>query len=102
MFSYFLKKNLGPAQAMEVLLRNQPLSAEEAFSLGLITRIVAEDELEAQCLAQLDRIREFPHHSAADIRLLVQPDLNQIRHHIDKAVERAWNSLLLQQQSATG
>jgi len=38
---------IGPKRAMEMLLTGEPLKAEEARTLGLVNRVVAESDLEA-------------------------------------------------------
>jgi 2-(1,2-epoxy-1,2-dihydrophenyl)acetyl-CoA isomerase len=46
--SYFMTKLLGPAKTLELYLLSERLTAQEAVRLGLITRLVADDELETR------------------------------------------------------
>ncbi len=46
--SYFLPRLVGLRRAQELMLTNRTLSAEEARDLGLVTRVVSDDELQAQ------------------------------------------------------
>jgi len=46
--SYFLPRLVGLRRAQELMLTNRTLNAVEACDLGLVTRLVADDELEQQ------------------------------------------------------
>jgi 2-(1,2-epoxy-1,2-dihydrophenyl)acetyl-CoA isomerase len=46
--SYFLPRLVGLRRAQELMLTNRTLSAVEACDLGLVTRVVADDELQLQ------------------------------------------------------
>jgi 2-(1,2-epoxy-1,2-dihydrophenyl)acetyl-CoA isomerase len=46
--SYFLPRLVGLRKAQELMLTNRTLSAAEAGELGLVTRVVADDELRQQ------------------------------------------------------
>lgn len=46
--SYFLPRLVGLRKAQELMLTNQTLSAQEACALGIVTRVVADDDLAAQ------------------------------------------------------
>ena len=43
--SYFLTQLVGTAQARELYFTGRPVAADEAFSLGLVNRVVADEEL---------------------------------------------------------
>ncbi|MBE3563739.1 MAG: enoyl-CoA hydratase/isomerase family protein [Hydrogenibacillus schlegelii] len=47
---YFLVQHIGLKRAMELILRGEPLSAEAALALGLYTRVVEREALEALTL----------------------------------------------------
>jgi 2-(1,2-epoxy-1,2-dihydrophenyl)acetyl-CoA isomerase len=44
--TYFLPRLVGPARAMEILLQGKVFGAEEAAQAGLVTRVVAAEELD--------------------------------------------------------
>ncbi len=46
--SYFLPRLVGLRKAQELMLTNQTLGAQEACALGMVTRVVADDDLAAQ------------------------------------------------------
>jgi 2-(1,2-epoxy-1,2-dihydrophenyl)acetyl-CoA isomerase len=43
--TYLLPRAVGPRRAAELFLTNRRLSAEEALAAGLVTRVLADDEL---------------------------------------------------------
>jgi len=47
---------VGPAVALEILLEGRVFGAQEAFDKGLVQRVVADDEVEAEARAAADRI----------------------------------------------
>lgn len=47
---------LGPARAKQFLLTGDPLTADEAFRIGLVNRVVAPESLEAEALAFAGRL----------------------------------------------
>jgi 2-(1,2-epoxy-1,2-dihydrophenyl)acetyl-CoA isomerase len=51
--TWFLPRLVGPARAAELALLNEPLSAEDALRLGLVSRVVPADRLldEARAMA---------------------------------------------------
>jgi 2-(1,2-epoxy-1,2-dihydrophenyl)acetyl-CoA isomerase len=56
--AWFLTKLVGPAKAMELLLENTTLSAQTAREIGLINRVVPDNELRASALAWATLIAE--------------------------------------------
>jgi 2-(1,2-epoxy-1,2-dihydrophenyl)acetyl-CoA isomerase len=46
--SYFLPRLVGLRKAQELMLTNRTLSAQEACTLGMVTRVVTDDDLAAQ------------------------------------------------------
>ncbi len=49
---------IGPANAMEILLEGQIFGAERAYDMGLVNRVVPDDELEAEVTATAARIAD--------------------------------------------
>ena len=47
---------VGPVIAYEILVEGRVFDAEEAFQKGLVTRIVADEEVESETLPTVDRI----------------------------------------------
>lgn len=57
---YFLAQNVGLLRAKELVLSGRRLSADEALELGLVTRVVAAEVLEAEALAFAATLAEGP------------------------------------------
>jgi enoyl-CoA hydratase/carnithine racemase len=49
---------VGPAAAREILLEGEVFGAERARSLGLVNRVVPDDQVEAEAYASAKRIAE--------------------------------------------
>jgi enoyl-CoA hydratase/carnithine racemase len=49
---------IGRAAALEILVEGRMLGADEAYAKGLLTRLVADDELEAETAATVRRIAD--------------------------------------------
>lgn len=58
--SVALSRNMGPKQAMEMLLTGDFISADEAHARGLVNRVVAPDVLDAEVARLVDRILAKP------------------------------------------
>ena len=60
-----LSRNMGPKQAMEMLLTGDFIGADEAQRRGLVNRVVAEDALDAELASLVDRILGKPREAIA-------------------------------------
>ena len=58
--SYFLSKLIGTARAREMYYLGAPLDADEAARLGVVSRVVPDDELAAVTMAVAARIAQGP------------------------------------------
>ena len=58
--SVALSRNMGPKQAMEMLLTGDFISADEAQARGLVNRVVAPDALDAEVARMVGRIVAKP------------------------------------------
>ena len=56
--SVILPHAIGHKRALEMILTGDPLSAQDAHRLGLVNRLVAEDQLEIETLKVLTKITE--------------------------------------------
>lgn len=63
----------GPRKAKELLLTGDSLSAQDAHRMGMVNKIFAADEMEAQTLRFAARIAEVPSFAA----LLIKESVNQ-------------------------
>jgi enoyl-CoA hydratase/carnithine racemase len=63
--SVALSRNMLPKQAMEMLLTGDFISAEEAKARGLVNRVVAADDLDAEVAALVERLLSKPREALA-------------------------------------
>ncbi len=49
---------VGRAKTLEILLEGRIFGADEALRFGLVNRVVADDEVEAECYATARRVAE--------------------------------------------
>jgi 2-(1,2-epoxy-1,2-dihydrophenyl)acetyl-CoA isomerase len=58
--SYFLSQLVGTARAREILLLGEKVDAARALAIGLVTRVVPDDRLEAETSALVRRLAAGP------------------------------------------
>lgn len=79
---FFMVQRLGMAQAKEMVYTARPIAADEAKSLGLVSRVVADAGLEAAALALATEIAESATHALALAKKMFQamavPTLEQL------------------------
>ena len=95
--SYFLTRLVGSAKARELYLTSPVLGAEEALRLGLLTRVVADDALEAETRALARSLATGPRVTLGYIKqnlnlaehgsLAEVMDAEALRHHLCFATE---------------
>lgn len=82
--SYFLPRLVGVAKALELLWTGDVIDAEEALRIGLVNKIVADDELMSSTLAFAERVAR---QSSAAIRFtkrsVYQSMTMPLRAHLD-------------------
>ena len=87
LLSFYLVQSLGPHRATELMLTKQKISAQEALALGLITRIVSQENLENTCLDKLRHLSTIPSCTLVESRHLLQPDLDEVNDFINAGIE---------------
>jgi 2-(1,2-epoxy-1,2-dihydrophenyl)acetyl-CoA isomerase len=80
--SYFMTKLIGPAKTKELYMLSDRLSAEDALRLGLITRLLPDAELEAQCY-------EFARRLAKGSAIALRYIKDNVHAALDESLERA-------------
>ncbi len=66
--SYLLTRLVGPAKARELYLLDEKIGAAEALAIGLVSRVVADDALEAETRALAQRFADGPGLAYAGIK----------------------------------
>ncbi|WZB60224.1 enoyl-CoA hydratase/isomerase family protein [Achromobacter xylosoxidans] len=67
-----LMRTVGPKRALDLLLRHDPFSAEEALSWGLVTRVAPTGQLREQAAAYAGAIAAHAPHSIAGAKRLLR------------------------------
>jgi enoyl-CoA hydratase/carnithine racemase len=84
---------IGPKKTYELILTGQALTAEEAYALGFVNRVVPEDQLQATVDAILARIGEF---SGPVLEMTKAVVAGSIGMPLDKAMRRSQDIYLNQ------
>jgi 2-(1,2-epoxy-1,2-dihydrophenyl)acetyl-CoA isomerase len=85
--TYFLPRVVGPAKALELLLTDPLIGAEQALELGLVSEVVPAAELAAAALARARELAAKAPHYVRMSKLLVAQSLdNTLADHLQ--VER--------------
>jgi len=82
--SYHLPRYVGASRALEIMLTGRPIDAEEADRIGLVSRVVPEDELMAATLETADAIAA---NSPFAVRMTKQIAWTNLHATLDEALE---------------
>jgi enoyl-CoA hydratase/carnithine racemase len=81
--TYFLPRVVGPAKALELLLNDPLLSAEDALELGIVSKVVPPDELLAEAHAKAEKLAaKAPHYVRMAKRLIGESLDNSLTEHL--------------------
>jgi 2-(1,2-epoxy-1,2-dihydrophenyl)acetyl-CoA isomerase len=81
--TYFLPRVLGPAKALELLLTDPLLSADQALELGLVSKVVPAEELAGAARAKAEKLAaKAPHYVRMAKRLVAQSLDNSLADHL--------------------
>jgi enoyl-CoA hydratase/carnithine racemase len=81
--TYFLPRVVGPARALELLLEDPLLSADRALELGLVSKVVAAEELHEAARAAAQSLAEkAPHYVRMAKQLVGQSLDNTLADHL--------------------
>jgi enoyl-CoA hydratase/carnithine racemase len=69
--TYFLPRVVGPARALELLLEDPDLSAEDAEAEGIVSAVAPAEELAPRALAKAEQLAKLPPHYVRMSKLLV-------------------------------
>jgi 2-(1,2-epoxy-1,2-dihydrophenyl)acetyl-CoA isomerase len=83
--THLLTRAVGTARAFEIFLTGDRFSAQEAFSMGVLNRVVEPDRLMPEAMAIAQKIASFPQltvqHLKRSIYLGITADLSQMMHY---------------------
>jgi enoyl-CoA hydratase/carnithine racemase len=81
--TYFLPRTVGPAKALELLLNDPLISAEQALELGIVSKVVAPEELAEAARAKAEKLATKAPHYVRMAKLLVAQSLdNTLADHL--------------------
>lgn len=81
--TYFLPRAVGPAKALELLINDPLIGAEQALELGIVSKVVAPDALMAQARAKAEKLAAKAPHYVRMAKLLVGQSLdNTLADHL--------------------
>ena len=78
--AFFLSRRLGRSKALEILMSENDINAQEALRLGIVDKVVARDKLEEAALGSARRFAQKPARSLAGVKKLINytiKDLNE-------------------------
>ena len=81
--TYFLPRVVGPDRALQLLLNDPLLSAEQALEMGIVSKVVAPDELLTEARAKAEKLAAKAPHYVRMAKLLVGQSLdNSLTEHL--------------------
>lgn len=93
--SFYLPRIIGHRRAMELMLTNRPLAAEEALSWGLVNQVVADAELLAEALKLADKLAAGPRRAYGKTKRLLAGSSGALETHL------TLESQMISQQAVT-
>lgn len=88
--TYFLPRLVGVLKAKELMMRNPLLTAAEALGLGLVSEVVADDELMAAADGLARELAAGPTRAYGEVKRLVADSLNS---SMDAQLEREMRAI---------
>lgn len=83
--SWFLPRLVGRRRAHELLLTNRRITADEAAAMGLVTRVVADDQLDAEIRQVAEQLAKGPLRALSATRaLLLEAEGSSLETHLDR------------------
>jgi len=85
--TYFLPRVVGPDKALQLLLNDPLLSADQALELGIVSKVVGPDELVGEARSRAEKLAAKAPHYVRMAKLLIGQSLdNSLTEHLQ--VER--------------
>jgi enoyl-CoA hydratase/carnithine racemase len=81
--SMLLPANGGHARAAEKLMLGEPFSAQEAYDMGLISKLLPADQVLAHAQAQAAKLVALPAESIRQTKRLMKAGREALKAHID-------------------
>ena len=88
--TWFLPRLVGPLKAKELMINNAVLSADEASSLGIVSEVVADEELMTAANSLAEKLASGPTKAYGEVKRLVADSFNS---PLEAQMERETNSI---------
>ena len=75
--SFYLPRLIGMRRTQELMLTNRRVNAQEALDWGLVTQVVADDEVYAQALATAEKLAQGPSRAYGTVKRLLQASFQE-------------------------
>jgi 2-(1,2-epoxy-1,2-dihydrophenyl)acetyl-CoA isomerase len=80
--AFFLSRRLGRSKALEILLSDKDITANEAMKLGIVDTVVAEEKLEKAALDMARRFAQKPARSLAGLKKLINYSMIDLKDYM--------------------
>ena len=80
--AFFLSKRLGRSKALEILLSDRDITADEAMKLGIVDKVVSQEELEKAALDTARRFAQKPGRSLAGLKKLINYSIIDLKDYM--------------------
>ena len=80
--AFFLSRRLGRSKALEILLSDTDISADEAMKLGIVDKVVPQEELEKAALDTARRFAQKPAGSLAGLKKLINHSMIGLKNYM--------------------
>jgi 2-(1,2-epoxy-1,2-dihydrophenyl)acetyl-CoA isomerase len=80
--AFFLSRRLGRSKALEILLCETDIIADEAMKLGIVDRVVPQEELEKAAIDTARRFAQKPARSLVGLKKLINYSMNNLKDYM--------------------
>lgn len=80
--AFFLSRRLGRSKALDILLSNKDITADEALDLCIVDRVVPQEELENAALDTARRFAQIPAKSLAGLKKLINHSMMDLKDYL--------------------
>jgi 2-(1,2-epoxy-1,2-dihydrophenyl)acetyl-CoA isomerase len=81
--AFFLSRRLGRSKAMEIMLCDTDITADEALKLGIVDRVVPHKELEKAAVDTARRFAQKPAQSLAGLKKLISYSMTDLKEYME-------------------
>lgn len=92
--SFFMTRQLGATQTMQILMAGKAITATEAKDLCLVSDIVPIEQLKTAGLAKLEEMYQVPGTTLNLTKQLIRPKTYELEEHFDISSRLMWNSII--------